>query len=489
MKDKLVTTQLHRNKQQQQHTMLNESKQRQTRICFQPQWIILVVLSLVMIYIDSKSISAYIIVNDRPMSLDWSKYISSIADAMISIKSRTPALLRGKQHAHHRGSRQTSVRRNRMDGQGLGLLRQQSLLNVLTNNEVSIHSLTIDKNEESITTVEEQEYDSKSIDTQEPRDDSKSLPIYIKSSKEQDRSRSEIDENNTVNQQNDRLSEDNSDETETMRISSAQSITTNHATTHRKVLCLSGDSYGRTMNQYLQLATILHQLGINGSTVVAFKNPMFTSFYNTWFEPRNDIIVSYDNDSPCDAEYDAVTLHYLFFADKWKQVAYQFKTLIPKASIKEEAERAMKEYAGPSNMPVTTVHRRDLEGACVLFAENKNLVACPNIKSTFEMSSAEYRDACLIDYPMIANATQGTNVVLYTDGQVPALDGTFPIISKHTFPIQAWMMAISDVHYGNPFSTVDLVVYFWRMALAETYGNQDDRHMRPSACYKPTPVV
>ena len=420
------------------------------------------------------------------MSIDLPKYISSMTNAFASsIKNGVPSLLRGSQDSRQTSVRKTSIRKNRNSDPALELQHQQQLLpKVLSSyNEASIHSLTIDDNESNdITTLDQQ--------TTRPRESTKLSYSDDSTSQEQDNLHFGLDEKDSILERNDRISEDTSGNNtwESAPIRSKKYGATNRP----KVLCLSGDSYGRTMNQYLQLATILHQLGINGSSVVAFKNPLFTSFYKTWFEPRDDIIVKYDDDAPCDAEYDAVTLHYMFFADKWKQVAYQFKTLVPKASIKEEAERVMKDYAGSSNVPITTVHRRDLEGACVLFAENKNLIACPNIQSSLEMSTAEYKDACLIDYPMIANATNGSSVILFTDGQVPALDETFPFISKHSFPVQSWMMAISNVHYGNPFSTVDLVVYFWRLALAELNGNDGDdepRHMQPSACYKPTPLM
>jgi hypothetical protein len=45
-------------------------------------------------------------------------------------------------------------------------------------------------------------------------------------------------------------------------------------------------------------------------------------------------------------------------------------------------------------------------------------------------------------------------------------------------------MALSAVHYGNPFSTVDVVVYYWRLSLLELAGKNGE--IRPSACYKPT---
>ena len=79
---------------------------------------------------------------------------------------------------------------------------------------------------------------------------------------------------------------------------------------------------------------------------------------------------------------------------------------------------------------------------------------------------------------MIDSETRNTTAVtLMTDGQVPELDQTFPIISNHSFPVQTWTMARSDIHYGNPMSTVDSVVFYWRMGLA---GAQT----RPSACYR-----
>jgi hypothetical protein len=467
------------------------------------------VLSLFMIYIDSKSITACIVVNDRQLSMNVPKYLASIADSLNSVQNSAPALLRGNQKADTvRLKIQTlnetySYRQNNNES-AYELLTQNLSLNI-TNNGISSEDLQERDIEQ--TKAKKIEYTGQS-ETQFEAISEEPIESVVEQIKQtKDKQREEVGDTFSGNNRK----WDHSESLRNIEMASKNEVTidiasnkstesnqnptktntkeSNHESSLRspaKVLCLSGEPYGRTMNQYLQLATILHQLGINNTTVVAFKNPLFTSFYKTWFEPRDDIIVSYDDDAPCDAEYDAVTLHYLFFKEKWKPVAYQFETLIPKASIREEAERVMKEYAGPSNLPVTTVHRRDLEGACVLFAEQKNLIACPNIRSSQELSVIDYKNACLIDYPMISNATEGTNVVLFTDGQVPELDETFPTISKHKFHVQAWMMAISDVHYGNPFSTVDVVVYFWRMALSRTTGS-NNIEMRPTACYKPTP--
>jgi hypothetical protein len=454
-----------------------------------------------MIYIDSKSITACIVVNDRQLSINVPKYLASIADTLSSVQSGAPAVLRGRQSADSVASQiQTSLNEthsySRQNDEAVSnLIPPNRPLNNILNDDISSEAVSkreIDHTKRNYSnvllkqnTIAHASQTAIAIANESEKPIAFSVDSSINNSiKQTNHMQSEEVESKSSEQNSSRNRAQNEG---VVNESKSTDDSKQEAPIQAKVLCLSGEPYGRTMNQYLQLATILHQLGINGTSAVAFKNPLFTSFYKTWFEPRDDVIISYNEDSPCDAEYDAVTLHYLYFAEKWKPIAYQFETLIPKASIREEAVNVMKEYAGPSNIPVTTVHRRDLEGACVLFAEQKNLIACPNIRSSQELTVMDFKNACLIDYPMIANATHGTNVVLFTDGQVPALDRTFPNISKHSFPVQSWMMALSDVHYGNPFSTVDTVVYFWRMALSKATGS-DNIEMRPKTCYEAAPT-
>jgi hypothetical protein len=244
-----------------------------------------------------------------------------------------------------------------------------------------------------------------------------------------------------------------------------------------KILCWSDKPYGRAMNQFLQLATLLHQAARfdpEQNTVVALRHSAHRRFFLEWFDPRDDVLLDYRG--PCDRHYNATTLFYLYYPQGWQEVAAQFQTLIPKASIRAEAAMALQEYRGPQQRPVTTVHRRHLEGECEIKARARRSLTCPTVTAAQEMSVADLRNACQMDYPMIQNETDGTNVVLFTDHQVPRLDHTFPIRSNHSFPVQAWMMATADVHYGNPFSTCDTVVYFWRGARGA---------MRPDACYRP----
>jgi hypothetical protein len=260
-----------------------------------------------------------------------------------------------------------------------------------------------------------------------------------------------------------------------------QSVSKQRASDKPKVLCWYDKPYGRAMNQYLQLATLLHQATLlNGThrTVVALRHSAYNNFFRDWFDPRDDVLLDYRG--RCDQSYNASTLFYMYYPNGWQDVAAQFQTLIPKASIRAEAAAALQEYRGPQQRPVTTVHRRDLERGCNSKALQRHGITCPSVSAAQEMPVSDLVNACQLDYPMIKNETNGTQVVLFTDGQVPKLDRTFPIRSNHSFPVQAWMMATSAVHYGNPFSSCDTVVYFWRMGLSTARGT-----MRPEACYQP----
>jgi hypothetical protein len=72
-----------------------------------------------------------------------------------------------------------------------------------------------------------------------------------------------------------------------------------------------------------------------------------------------------------------------------------------------------------------------------------------------------------------------TLILLLTDRQVPELDATIPLIGNYTFAVETWLMTLSDIHYGNPLSTVDYIVYVWR----RNYARKGLNTMRPQACY------
>jgi hypothetical protein len=174
------------------------------------------------------------------------------------------------------------------------------------------------------------------------------------------------------------------------------------------------------------------------------------------------------------------------------------------------------------NRRIITVHRRYFEGACPSLSANRQNVACLNSTngnrkdSTMFLSDTDILNICHRSYndtvhddlshqqQQLQNADQelesdSTVVLLCTDRQVPAYDMTFPNIvtlqpldelhqHKATLVmIDAWIMTLSDIHYGVPMSTVDVTVHFWRRRNFTTSATgtvrTEPREMRPIVCY------
>jgi len=80
---------------------------------------------------------------------------------------------------------------------------------------------------------------------------------------------------------------------------------------------------------------------------------------------------------------------------------------------------------------------------------------------------------CGIDYDGVVRhlrnvTTQSTRdlpSILFTDRQVEEKDQTFPLVGNYSMLEEMWMMVQSEIHYGNPMSSVDLVLHHWRQSM------------------------
>jgi hypothetical protein len=269
-------------------------------------------------------------------------------------------------------------------------------------------------------------------------------------------------------------------------------------------LCIQGDRwYGRTFNRILEIANALAFLADNSIDLLTVDDagslsdnnmnqtrintiqkerfigisPSLSEWYEDFLDLRPDIVLNYTG--PCLSNWTPKELfHHKAYKNSQKS-RQQLQKLVPKESYRIEAERAMSIYSKTGQLQIISVHRRDLEGKCVKKATYGSVACVNSLKGT--LTTQELLDTCNYDYNMV-RAHHATTihknlsvVVLFTDQQVPELDETFPIRSNYSFAVEAWMMAQSDVHYGNPHSTVDLVVALWRTGLGRT--------THPSACY------
>jgi hypothetical protein len=263
-------------------------------------------------------------------------------------------------------------------------------------------------------------------------------------------------------------------------------LTINTEPKETEFLCIDDDPAGRTFNQLLTIAAARtlaseYQLKKGNVVVNVALGPFFSSMYEDFLEPHDNIVLH--NQNNCTYIYGAHELFDLFFTDDWSAKVPFITTLIPKASIRYEAEMALASFP---MQPVTTVHRRHLEGQCIPNTERPDYIACLDSTNGTRKDSSKLMtvqqlvDTCNLEYNMIRNETLGTGVILCTDRQVPELDNTFPSISNYSFYVEAWMMTKSHVHYGNPMSTIDVVVNFWRSGLQNKINGAE---MRPTTCF------
>lgn len=262
----------------------------------------------------------------------------------------------------------------------------------------------------------------------------------------------------------------------------------------------------------------------------------FSDFYNATLEPQDDILLYY---VPSEDGKDATVCHYKYVAEEvfrnflqrnWyvDSRVQHLQTLIPKHSIRQHAMSYLRKFQPPTHNSddgsnskhaiITTVHRRNFENKCHRIVQNRKMVLCfdlrtGNLKTTsFNFfSSVDLVNYCNLNYTMIQSDFRDNNndsiqntVLLCTDRQVPKYDKTFPHIVSITpenphenkkidksimVVTEAWIMTLSDIHYGNPMSTVDAVVSVWRNnphIFPEPLSHPHDPHpreMRPMACY------
>ena len=253
----------------------------------------------------------------------------------------------------------------------------------------------------------------------------------------------------------------------------------------------------------------------------------------------------------CHVEYRSKTLFELFFQPNWYTDTRRsiIQSLIPNANLRQQAvtylqqqqrRRRRRRYPFSSHndtLIITTVHRRNFEGTCEELVERGDHVACwdprtghpRNNNHSFLAPMELLNTICRRTYPMIQrdlNISQNRGIgnwmsryfdssdhhhhhhqryiiLLCTDRQVKKYDRTFPnwvSISPLDIPkdhptyrpavilIEAWIMTLSDIHYGVPMSTVDVVVNFWRNRPEWLVGPDTitQRGMRPVSCYGTT---
>jgi hypothetical protein len=234
--------------------------------------------------------------------------------------------------------------------------------------------------------------------------------------------------------------------------------------------CLLGPFYGRTNNKVVTIAKML-SLNQHDGRALGLDRP-WSNWYREHFDDRQDILLYYHPHGEC---YEAIEAEEAFGRAGWNLPV--LSDLLPRKDFRDKAGAIIKIW--PHGENYISVHRRHLEGQCRLHAkcsrvDLKKLTCVQERDDTESDCSVDIRlRACDMELAFVHNPGN-LPVVLFTDGQVPALDKTFVHTYNTTdFFVEMWLMAKAHTHYGNPQSTVDHVIYYWR----------NETRMEPSVCY------
>ena len=250
-------------------------------------------------------------------------------------------------------------------------------------------------------------------------------------------------------------------------------------TLEKVCLTLTGH-YGRNFNMIIEIAHLLEDAAqLTGERVQLMGK--WARFYEAWFEPNPNIDLKlHSNDNlkgviaGKDFGCELVTARQMFYlySDTKDTVNPWVAEMHLKQSIQDAAIQAVQEI-GPH---FVSVHRRWLEGTCPKRILSHGWARCEH------MSDDELETICTwtesdIRSALHAEGIRGAStwpIVLFTDSQQPEEDNTFSHIDRHDFNVAIAMMTMSDVHFGNPASSVDHILSIWR-----TKGR-----MLPSHCWE-----
>ena len=239
---------------------------------------------------------------------------------------------------------------------------------------------------------------------------------------------------------------------------------------NQNLTCLVPPLYGRLNNQIISIAGALREARKHNTTLILGEQ--WNEIFLETFDPHPDVFVPlstsrfhFSNDT-CQHE---LTGKRAFRLARPLETYFlpELAELLLRKDICDKAKKLIEDnYYSKSQKSVISVHRRWLEGECY-----KRAKRAMNFGSVKTCSAETMLNACNVKYDDIDTPGSYSIVVLFTDGQMPAMDDTFPIRDPaekkdlDAFKIQMWMMALSDIHYGNPASSVDWVVMHWRYKL------------------------
>eukprot|EP00581_Thalassiosira_minuscula_P018847 CAMPEP_0183718496 /NCGR_PEP_ID=MMETSP0737-20130205/11735_1 /TAXON_ID=385413 /ORGANISM="Thalassiosira miniscula, Strain CCMP1093" /LENGTH=477 /DNA_ID=CAMNT_0025948059 /DNA_START=57 /DNA_END=1487 /DNA_ORIENTATION=- len=276
-------------------------------------------------------------------------------------------------------------------------------------------------------------------------------------------------------------------------------------------ICMTGKWFGRSFNRFRQLAHMIEFSHQNGGRPIRLNRMFHKWSIGWWFDfdqrdeslssnilPRITLESTRGDTQGCFHTKDLKGWHHYVAGHTPEGYSPGLASLhqIVQKGFFDEAYQRLNQYkeqfaeeqrtkgrAGftSEQVQVATVHSRWLEGNCPGRIRN-NLLYCSNaLDFTDELAEEWAVNACSYTEGYVRQQLQSLGydnedivVVLCADGQLEEEEATFAYRDDSKFQTQTALMAISDIHFGNPGSSVDMGIAHWRQGKA----------MFPAECFQ-----
>ena len=253
----------------------------------------------------------------------------------------------------------------------------------------------------------------------------------------------------------------------------------------RLKLCLIGKPYGYLSEKHPGWSNFVlavhhaRRLAAQQESVVVIHSPHSKRFKLLWGGAGDVKFVDHWGKCHKKMTYKSLFYHFPFTSYTHFQMY--------KAKFYQKALKAMKKYRDEAGgKQIVSVHRR-------WFIENGKtqcevrMKKCPQFCS--KCGDREYKSKNVGTFKYTCHYTEenvrkkfkdeidkDAFIILFTDGQSKEYDAKFTHRDKEPFQVQQVMMSMSDIHIGNPASSVDKVVGTWRWDRNKT--------TLPNDCYR-----
>lgn len=250
-------------------------------------------------------------------------------------------------------------------------------------------------------------------------------------------------------------------------------------------LCLTGKPYGYLSEKHPGWSNFVlavhhaRRIAANAHGVVVIHSPHSKRFQALWDGSEDVMFVKKWKTCHQKWTYKQVFYHFPFTSYTYFQMY--------KSTLYNKAVKAMEIYRKKANgKQIVSVHRRWFieNGKTQCEQRMKNCpqfcTMCGDLKFNND-NKGTYKYACHYTEENVRakfkdEINDDAMIILFTDGQSESYDSKFTNRDRHQFQVQQVMMSLTDVHIGNPASSVDKVVGTWRWDMNKT--------TLPKDCYR-----